>query len=284
MPPVEMPVELSGPLVDSAPEGSPPEESPGMDTGSSVPEATTPRTKSAAGVHSCIFHTPPFDHGDGMEGAGRTTDFGEIVHKVFPRSISKKPDDNEIHRLMDAETEAKQGHGLVKRSSVAPAVIQDIKSLLDALQKNPGCTQCDNDLIYHCNIPASTAIDPIVDVIMVKSNVSPGLLDPKSLHGTGGILFGDMLGWGAQEAITRLLHLLNATASLGALERPIGLPPSLLKKAKEVRLEQGPEAMNILDSKTSENEAARKGVSLLQRFSKVRGKAKNQNSRGGVCR
>ncbi|KAI5984473.1 hypothetical protein EDD15DRAFT_2375293 [Pisolithus albus] len=263
-----------------------------------------------------------------MEGAGRTTDFGEIVRKAFPRSISEKPDDDEIRRLMDAETEAKQGHGLVKRSSVAPAVIQDIKSLLDALQKNPGRTQRDNDLIYHCDIPASTAIDPTVDVIMVKSNVSPGLLDPKSLLGTGGILFGDMLGWGAQEAVNiyndnkrtlvkeriieaaqvldgkaewfvsdtwsganhshlaRLLRSLNATASLGALERPIGLPPSLLKKAEEVRLEQGPErieaylddvqrlarhaiaildeAMNILDSKTSENEAARKGVSLLR--------------------
>ncbi|KAI5995857.1 hypothetical protein EDD15DRAFT_2420277 [Pisolithus albus] len=297
-----------------------PDDSP---SSASVPEATTPRTKSAAGAHSRIFHTPPFDHGDGMEGAGRTTDFGEIVRKAFPRSISEKPDDDEIRRLMDAETEAKQGHGLVKRSSVAPAVIQDIKSLLDALQKNPGRTQRDNDLIYHCDIPASTAIDPTVDVIMVKSNVSPGLLDPKSLLGTGGILFGDMLGWGAQEAVNiyndnkrtlvkeriieaaqvldgeaewfvsdtwsganhshlaRLLRSLNATASLGALERPIGLPPSLLKKAEEVRLEQGPErieaylddvqrlarhaiaildeAMNILDSKTSENEAARKG-------------------------
>lgn len=39
----------------------------------------------------------------------------------------------------------------------------------------------------------------------------------------------------------RTLRSLNLPSSLEALERPIGLPPSFLKKAEEVRLEQGPE-------------------------------------------
>lgn len=39
----------------------------------------------------------------------------------------------------------------------------------------------------------------------------------------------------------RTLRSLNLPYSLEALERPIGLPPSFLKKAEEVRLEQGPE-------------------------------------------
>ena len=39
----------------------------------------------------------------------------------------------------------------------------------------------------------------------------------------------------------RTLRSLNLPSSLEALERPIGLPPSFLKKAKEVRYEQGPE-------------------------------------------
>jgi len=38
-----------------------------------------------------------------------------------------------------------------------------------------------------------------------------------------------------------ILRSLNLPASLEALERPIGLPPSLLQKAEEVRLEQGPD-------------------------------------------
>lgn len=33
---------------------------------------------------------------------------------------------------------------------------------------------------------------------------------------------------------------MNLPAALEALERPIGLPPSLLRKAEEVRLEDGP--------------------------------------------
>jgi programmed cell death 6-interacting protein len=37
-----------------------------------------------------------------------------------------------------------------------------------------------------------------------------------------------------------MLRSLNLPASLDALERPIGLPPSLLKKAEEIRLEEGP--------------------------------------------
>jgi len=38
----------------------------------------------------------------------------------------------------------------------------------------------------------------------------------------------------------RELRTLNLPSALEALERPIGLPPSLLRKAEEVRLEDGP--------------------------------------------
>jgi programmed cell death 6-interacting protein len=37
------------------------------------------------------------------------------------------------------------------------------------------------------------------------------------------------------------LQLLNLPTALDALDKPIGLPPSLLKKAEEIRLENGPE-------------------------------------------
>jgi len=39
----------------------------------------------------------------------------------------------------------------------------------------------------------------------------------------------------------RQLQVLKLPASLDALDKPIGLPPSLLNKAEEVRLENGPE-------------------------------------------
>lgn len=41
--------------------------------------------------------------------------------------------------------------------------------------------------------------------------------------------------------LSRTLRSLNLPGALEALEKPIGLPPSLLKKAEEVRLESGPE-------------------------------------------
>lgn len=43
----------------------------------------------------------------------------------------------------------------------------------------------------------------------------------------------------------RALRLLNLPSALEALERPVGLPPSLLRKAEEVRLENGPVKIQV---------------------------------------
>ncbi|KAG9315304.1 putative pH-response regulator protein [Chiua virens] len=215
---------------------------------------------------------------------------------------------DELRRLIDAEAEAKQGYNLAKRSAISPAVVQDIKSLVDALQKNITRAQRDNDLIYHKNVPPSSAIMPVQDAILVQCSSLPSLSDPMSVIGDGRVLFGELLGWGAREAINiyndnkqalikeritdfaqelddeadQTLRSLNLPSSLEALERPIGLPPSILKKAEEVRSEQGPErietyletvellarramaildeAMDVLDSEASEDEAVRQEV------------------------
>lgn len=52
----------------------------------------------------------------------------------------------------------------------------------------------------------------------------------------------DIVGanWGSFNR-SRELQILKLPAALDALDKPIGLPPSLLKKAEEVRLENGPE-------------------------------------------
>ncbi|CCM00096.1 uncharacterized protein FIBRA_02123 [Fibroporia radiculosa] len=138
---------------------------------------------------------------------------------------------------------------------------------------------------------------------MVQSVIHPGLIDPKKIIGNDAVIFGELLGWGARVAIdiyndrrknflkddvtdraqqlddisNRVLQSLNLPAALEALERPIGLPPSLLKKAEEVRLQSGPsrieeniknvqklahsdidilnEAMDILDQEAEEDES-----------------------------
>lgn len=45
--------------------------------------------------------------------------------------------------------------------------------------------------------------------------------------------------WTPYSFFIRTLQSLNLPAALDALDRPIGLPPSLLGKAEEVRLEDG---------------------------------------------
>lgn len=217
---------------------------------------------------------------------------------------------DEIRRLMIAEADAKKAFNIAKRAGVAQAVISDVKSLLDVVQKNLSRAERDNDLIYHQNVPAPSGVPAIQEVSMVQSIIPPGLRDPKSVIGDDRIIFAEMLGWGAREAINiynnnkgnllqekivepaqnlndeadKILQSLNLPSSLEALERPIGLPPSLLKKAEEIRLEQGPtkidvylddvqrlsrhvlgildEAMDILDSEASEDEAARREMPM----------------------
>jgi programmed cell death 6-interacting protein len=47
------------------------------------------------------------------------------------------------------------------------------------------------------------------------------------------------------DTIGRAMRKLNLPSSLEALERPVGLPPSLLGKAEEVRLEDGPAKIEV---------------------------------------
>ncbi|GLB40217.1 putative BRO1-like domain containing protein [Lyophyllum shimeji] len=216
----------------------------------------------------------------------------------------------EIARLHEAQSEAKKGYDIARRGRIAPAVIQDIQSLLEVVQKNLARAERDNDLIYHHDVPASSALAPIPQANLVSSTIPAGLSDPTSVVGNGRMIFGELLSWGAKEAINiyndrkqnlikdkikdasselqdaadQALRRLNLPAALEALERPIGLPPSLLRKAEEVRLENGPakieasiedvqrlaqqdqaildEAMDILDNEASEDEAARKYATL----------------------
>lgn len=70
------------------------------------------------------------------------------------------------------------------------------------MQKNLSRAERDNDLIYHQDVPAPCGIPAIQAVSMVQSIIPPGLRDPRSVIGDDSIIFGEMLGWGAREAIS----------------------------------------------------------------------------------
>ncbi|KAI0671768.1 BRO1-domain-containing protein [Trametes maxima] len=220
---------------------------------------------------------------------------------------------HEVARLIEAQTLAKKGYDIARRGGVAPAVQQDIKSLLDIVQKNVTRAERDNDLIYHKDVPPAPALPAISEVAMAQPVVEPGLQDPKIVVGRDAVIFGELMGWGARlaidiyserrrdwiadevqarqrgldDALSSTLESLNLPASLDALDRPIGLPPSLIKKAGEVRLEGGPdrietyirdvqalakhvaslldEAMDVLDQEVDEDETLRENRPGLER-------------------
>ncbi|KAF9450357.1 BRO1-domain-containing protein [Macrolepiota fuliginosa MF-IS2] len=216
----------------------------------------------------------------------------------------------EIARLGKAQDKAKTAHDIGRRGKIAASVQGDIQSLLDTVKTSLARAERDNDLIYHCDVPAIVTLPPIQETSLATATIPPGLLNPKIVLGSMQPLFEGLAGWGAREAINiyndrkqtlvqeriidigqelqyqadKGLRSMNLPAALEALERPIGLPPSLLRKAEEVRLEEGPariaasiedvqrlaqhdlaildEAMDILDSEASEDEAARKEIPL----------------------
>ncbi|KAI8980207.1 BRO1-domain-containing protein [Trametes punicea] len=224
----------------------------------------------------------------------------EAHHALSGRSYG-----NEVAHLSQGLALAKKGYDIARRGGVAAAVQQDIKSLLDIVQKNLSRAERDNDLIYHEDVPPASSLPPIAEVTMAQSLIDPGLQDVKNAVGKDAVILGELLGWGARLAIEiyndrrrnwiadevegrarRLndslygtLESMNLPAAIDALDQRIGLPPSLLKKAEEVRLESGParietyirdvqalarhvsslldEAMDILDQEADEDEVVR---------------------------
>ncbi|THH09151.1 hypothetical protein EW145_g2207 [Phellinidium pouzarii] len=215
---------------------------------------------------------------------------------------------HEIARLLEAKAIAKKGYDIARRNYVSRPVLDDIKSIMDILDKNISRAERDNDLIYHQDVPPISALPPVQEISLVQSTVPAALQDPAVAVGEEGVVFGELVGWGAKVAIDiyrarvdnwlknevfnrvkeldqsadQVLQKLSLPASLEALDKPVGLPPSLLKKAEEVRLEDGPsriegsienaellsnhcrailsQAMDMLDQEASEDEGVRKNA------------------------
>ncbi|KAI0001514.1 BRO1-like domain-containing protein [Russula compacta] len=214
---------------------------------------------------------------------------------------------HEVARLTSAQSTAKSAFSMARRGA-SKSVMEDVKSLLEILDSNLTRSQRDNDLIYHQDVPPASSLPIIQPASMVSSTVPPGLLEPRKILGNDNLIFGELIVLGAQTAIeiyndrrstaikedikdraqqlndayTQELQFHNLPAALDALDKPIGLPPSLLKKAEEVRLENGPEraeksledvqmlahramailteSLDILDQEASEDEQLRRNT------------------------
>ena len=76
-----------------------------------------------------------------------------------------------------------------------------IQSLLDILDSNVTRARRDNDLIYHQDVPSASSLPIIQPAPMVSSIVPPGLLEPRKTLGNNNLIFGELIGLGAQTAI-----------------------------------------------------------------------------------
>ncbi|KIK63137.1 hypothetical protein GYMLUDRAFT_242199 [Collybiopsis luxurians FD-317 M1] len=216
----------------------------------------------------------------------------------------------EIAHLTLALSAVQKGYDVARKGRVSPAVLNDIQSFLEMAKKETARAERDNDLIYHHDVPPTSSLPVIQQALVAQPATPKGLVNPSLVVPANNMLFSGLMGWGTREAINiyndrkknlieeqlvhsakesrhaaeGILHSLNLPASLEALDRPVGLPPSFLKKAEEVRLENGPvkieaaiedlyrlsrqnskllnEAMDILDHEASEDESARESMSL----------------------
>ncbi|KAF5377377.1 hypothetical protein D9757_008033 [Collybiopsis confluens] len=216
----------------------------------------------------------------------------------------------EIAYLTLARSAIQKGYDVARKAKIFAALLNDIQA--EMAKKETARAERDNDLIYHHDMPPTSSLPVIQPLIVAQPATPKELSNPHLLVATNEMLFSSLMGWGTREAINiyndrkknlieedlvnpakesrqlaeRTLQSLSLPASLDALERHIGLPPSLLKKAEEVRLEDGPakieaaiedlyrlsrqnskllnEAMDILDHEASEDESAR-GSMLLDR-------------------
>lgn len=71
------------------------------------------------------------------------------------------------------------------------------------MRKSLTRAQRDNDLIYHQDVPAASALPAIQQTNLAAATIPAGLLNPASILGSKRPVFGELIGWGAREAISK---------------------------------------------------------------------------------
>ncbi|KAJ9474069.1 pH-response regulator protein palA/RIM20 [Pseudozyma hubeiensis] len=185
---------------------------------------------------------------------------------------------DELGRLHLAEQNVKKALDSAKRG-VSNAITSDLESLQAILKNNVARATRDNDLIYLEAVTPAAQLSPVQPAVMVKPVVPAEVAQPiahlrdapasGSRSAYGPPLFAELVPYGVHLAIsiyddrkdslvrdtiaskrdeldaiaTSTLQSLNLPGSLQALEQPMGLPPSLLRKHEEVVAEGGLERL-----------------------------------------
>ncbi|CDZ96580.1 Predicted signal transduction protein [Phaffia rhodozyma] len=234
--------------------------------------------------------------------------FQAVAHyRMGVEDLEKNRYGNEIARLEAAEGLVKKTLGQAKSGVVSDAVIGDIKGFLQMIQTSLVRARKDNDLIYLSLVPPAGELASIQGAMMVKPVLPVEVGDGLDwlINSDGGLGWEGLVDWGVHVAISiyddrkdsfvkdeiiakkletdqlvaLTLQSLNLPGSLQAIERPIGLPPSLLGIADDIKREKGADrvrgmmenvgtlraradgslntALDILDQEAEEDESTR---------------------------
>lgn len=179
---------------------------------------------------------------------------------------------------------------LANSKYVSPSVIADANELNNRVKTDLAGAEKDNDLIYLQSVPTSASLPPIPASSMVKAATPDVFLDPLQFlqNVNSKPLFNDILPYTIYEAsnaysekineyvqrniISKIeeltvnmhasLQQLNLPGSLEAVEKPMGVPQSLLLHSDEIRTKGG---VNLLRGTINDiQKLYRESVHLLE--------------------
>ncbi len=177
---------------------------------------------------------------------------------------------DEIGRLQAAEADVKKALDAAKRG-VSDSISLDLKSLQGVIATNLARANKDNDLIYLEAVPSAANLAKIAPAVMVKPTLPKEIEDPIQFlrpappPAFGAPLFQALVPYGVHVAISvyedrketlvrdeisnqkteldalasSTLQSLGLPGSLQAQDQASAIPPSLLRKGEEIRLDGG---------------------------------------------
>ncbi|KNZ49286.1 hypothetical protein VP01_510g23 [Puccinia sorghi] len=172
-------------------------------------------------------------------------------------------------------------------------VLQEAKNVFVKIQKSLEGASRDNDLIYFKNVPSEAGLPVIKPVSLVKPTVPPAVSNPAEFltdDQFGRKLFEQVVPYqvyrikGVYEdrkkdhlksaiqdqadsldaELVDALRSLNLPGSLEALERPINLPPSLIRSSEELRKQNAPQT--LISMLSSVEQASRANTKALEQI------------------
>ena len=210
--------------------------------------------------------------------------------------LEKQKYGEEIARLEDSL--ACVSEALQESRYISKVVTAELNAQKDRVQGDLKRAERDNDKLWLVAVPSKAQLKLLDRASMVSSNIPKEISDPLSLLGEHGELgkplFTKLVPYSvhiatsiyakkrdatvdklveAYDALTtrihNLLQSLNLPGSIQAIEKPLGLPPTLESHADEVRQQKGPQRIQrIIDEvdhiKSNCKKLHQQGVQMLQ--------------------